>query len=392
MTQRTPLGNVFTSIKVAGQPVKDWPRKLELRQEWARHDIMRLDIVVPMRRPYQYKLSAWPDSSPVEITWGRLSPRTLTTWYGYVNHSELGSSGDDNRRGIQIAYTLTGTSKPMNTAVNKTWTNMTASTIAQQIARKWKLRCVYTSSSWVLDYEIQGGEPDFAFLARLAQKTGFRFAVSGGTLYFVDPLMMLSAASTYFVYDYRIDHLADRQDTAWDFRRLAGDALPGATVATRQVWGIDSSTNQPFHVNAAGASSPVVIQRTDKFARNRQEAQAMADAVQSLGQFTVGCDVTVLGNPLLYPGKVFRLDGTAMPDSSPGYYLISSAVHEMYASGKPDPLKDIYRTRLTGLKDSRSYIPVYKGIQRISPEIVTCTLAGSQWQSSNQSAIREGTN
>lgn len=392
MSQRTPLGNVYTAIKVSGQPVRDWPRKFELHQEWARHDTMRLDVTVPMRRPYQSRLTAWPDGSPVEITWGRLSPRTLSTWYGYVNHSELGSSADDSRRGIQIAYVLTGTSKPMNSAVNKTWLNMSASTIAQQIARKWRLRCVYTSSSWILDYEIQGGESDFAFLSRLAQKVGFRFGVSGGTLYFTDPMMLLSAASTYFIYDYRIDHLTDRQDTAWDFRRLAGDALPGSTYATRQVWGIDASTNQPFHVNAAGAASPLIIQRCDKYARNRQEAQAMADATQALGQFQVGCDVTVLGNPLLYPGKVFRLDGAAMPDSSAGYYLVSSSVHEMYASGKPDPDKDIYRTRITGLKDSRSYIPAYKGIQKISPEVVTCILAGSQWQSSNQSAIREGSN
>lgn len=386
------LGNVWTQVKVNGQVVKDWPRRFELHQEWGKHDVLSTAIVVPRMHPYQSKLTAWPDNSLIEIQWGRLSPRTISTWYGYVNHSELTSTAEDGQRGIVIDYLITGTSKPMNSAVNTTWQNITASAIAQQIAAKWKLRCVFTNSTWVLDYEVQAGESDFSFLNRLAQKTGFRFWVSGGTLYFTDPLMMLSAASTYFVYDYTIDGALTYADTAKNFRRLAGDNLPGAAQATRQIWGIDASNNQRFHVSAAGSSGPVMVQRTDKFARNLDEAQQMADAVQSLAQFQVGCSVDVLGNTLLYPGKVFRLDGKAMADSSQGYYLITAATHKMYASGLTDATKDLYWTSLTGLKDSRSYIPAYKGIQKISPEIVTCIRAGNQWQASAQSAIQEGSN
>src|SRR5581483_11373323 len=100
--------------------------------------------------------------------------------------------------------------------------------------------------------------------------------------------------------------------------------------------------------------------------------------------------VDVLGNVLLYPGKVFRLDGKAMADSSQGYYLITAATHKLYASGLDDTIKDLYWTTLTGLKDSRSYIPRYKGIKKFSPEIVTCIRAGNQWQASAQSAIQEG--
>lgn len=384
------LGNVWTQVKVNGQIVKDWPRDFELHQEWGKHDVLTTSVVVPRQHPYQSRLTAWPDNSLIEIQWGRLSPRTISTWYGYVNHSELTSVTSDGNRGIQVDYLITGTSKPMNSAVNMTWQNITASVIAQQIATKWKLRCVFTSSSWILDYEVQAGESDFSFLNRLAQKVGFRFYVSGGTLYFIDPLMMLSAASTYFIYDYTIDGALTYADTAKNFRRLAGDNLPGAAAATRQIWGIDSSNNQRFHVNASGSSGPVMVQRNDKFARSRDEAQNMADAVQSLAQFQVGCAVDVLGNVLLYPGKVFRLDGKAMTDSSQGYYLITSATHKMHASGLTDATKDLYWTHLTGLKDSRSYIPAYKGIQKISPEIVTCIRAGSQWQASSQSAIQEG--
>lgn len=384
------LGNVYTQIKINGQLTQDWPRTFELRQEWGKHDVLSMSITVPYLHPYQSRLTAWPDNALVEVTWGRMSPRTISTWYGYINHSQLLSTASDGKRAIQIDYTVTGTSKPMNTAVNKTWLGMTASTIAQQIAVKWKLRCVYTSSAWILDYEVQAGESDFAFLNRLAQKIGYRFFVSGGTLYFTDPLMMLSAASTYFIYDYTIDGSLTYADTAKNFRRLAGDNLPGAAQATRQIWGVDSSTNQRFYVNAAGSSGNVVVQRNDKFARNRTEAQNMADAVQSLSQFQVGCTVEVLGNTLLYPGKVFRLDGKAMADSSAGYYLITEAVHRMHASGLDDATKDLYWTQLTGLKDSRSYIPAYKGIQKISPEIVTCVRAGNLWQSTSQSAISEG--
>lgn len=386
------LGNVYTQVKVNGQVVKDWPRDFTLHQEWGRHDILTLSVTVPRLHPYQSQLAAWPDNSLVEVTWGRLSPRAISTWYGYVNHSDLRSTSSDGQRGIQVGYSVIGTSKPMNTAVNMTWTNVTGSAIAQQIAKKWKLRCVFTSSTWILDYEVQAGESDFSFLNRIAQKIGFRFFVSGGTLYFTDPLMMLSAASTYFVHEYTIDGALTYADTAKDFCRLAGDNLPGAAAATRTIWGVDSTTNQRFSVNASGSSGPVTVQRGDKFARSRSEAQNMADAVQSLAQFQVGCTVDVLGATLLYPGKVIRLDGKAMADSSAGYYLIAAATHRMHASGLADTTKDLYWTSVTGLKSSRSYIPAYKGIQQISPEIVTCIDAGGQWQASSQSAIAEGTN
>lgn len=391
MPRNPVLGNVWTSVKVNGQLVKDWPRRLELCQEWGCHDVATLSIIVPRMHPWQWKLAAWPDNAMIEITWGRLSPRTISTWYGYVSHSELRSTALDGQRAIQVDYLIIGTSKPLNTAVNKTWQNVTAPVMAQAIALKYRLRCVFTPSSWVLDYEVQAGEPDFAFLCRMAAKTGYRFWVSGGTLYFTDPLMMLSAASTYFVYQYVIDGALTYADTAKNFQRLAGDNLPGSAAAQRTIWGIDSSNNQRFEVTAAGSGGPVTVQRTDKFARSRGEGQAMADAVQSLAQFQVGCTVDVLGNTLLYPGKVFRIDGKALADNAAGYYLISSAVHCITAAGLTDTTKDTYWTTLTGLKDSRSYIPRYKGIQKISPEIVTCVNAGGQWQASSQSAISEGT-
>lgn len=413
-TGNQPLGNVYTSFTVNGAVVKDWPRDFTLTQEYGQHDVLKATIIVPYLHPNISQLTAWADNAAISVTWGRLSPMTISTWYGYVNHHELQSTVQDGKRAVQMDYYIIGTSKPMNTAVNKTWLNVTASTIAQQLAQKYFLRCVFTNSTWTLDYEVQAGETDFNFLSRIAQKIGYRFLVSGGTLYFVDPLMMFSSASTSFVFTYTIDNSLGYQDTAANFHRMAGDNLPGAAVATRSISGIDDSTNALFSVTpsaaastsalssvttaptttaaAASTTSGILVQRNDKFARTTAEAQTMVNAVQQLAQFQVGCTVDVQGNTLLYPGKVVSLTGKALPDSAAGYYFITKASHQIYASGWTDATKDIYKTSLTALKSSKTAIPAYAGIQQISPEFVTMTLSGGQWHASQQGTVPEGTN
>jgi hypothetical protein len=104
----------------------------------------------------------------------------------------------------------------------------------------------------------------------------------------------------------------------------------------------------------------------------------------------VGCTVDVQGNTLLYPGKVISLTGKALPDSAAGYYFITKASHQIYASGWTDATKEIYKTNVTALKSSKASIPAYSGIQQISPEFVTMTLSGGQWQASNQGTVTEG--
>ena len=411
-TGNQPLGNVYVSFTVNGTAVQDWPRHFTLTQEYGQHDVMQATIIVPYLHPNISQLTAWADNAPISVTWGRLSPMTISTWYGYVNHHELQSTVQDGKRAVQMDYYIIGTSKPMNTAVNKTWLNITGSAIAQQLATKYFLRAVLTTSSWTLDYEVQAGETDFNFLARIAQKIGYRFYVSGGTLYFVDPLMMFASASTNFVFTYNIDNSLGYQDTAANFHRLAGDNLPGSAVATRQICGIDDSTNALFTVTPAAATSTnplssvttaptttaaagtttsgILVQRNDKFARTTAEAQSMVNAVQQLAQFQVGCTVDVQGNTLLYPGKTITLTGKAIPDSGAGLYFITKVFHQIYSSGWTDATKDIYKTSVTALKSSKNTIPSAAGLQQISPELVTMNLSGGQWQSSSQGTVTEG--
>ena len=413
-TAPAPLRNVYVSFSVNGTVVLDWPRHFSLTQEYGQHDVLKATIIVPYLHPNISQLTAWADNAPISVTWGRLSPMTISTWYGYVNHHELQSTVIDGKRAVQMDYYIIGTSKPMNTAVNKTWLNVTGSAIAQQLATKYFLRAVITNSTWTLDYEVQAGETDFNFLARIAQKIGYRFYVSGGTMYFVDPLMMFASASTSFIFTYNIDNSLGYADTAWNFHRLAGDNLPGSAVATRQICGIDDSTNALFTVTPAAAASVsalssvtavptpgaatgtttsgILVQRNDKFARNTAEAQSMVNAVQQLAQFQVGCTVDVQGNNLLYPGKTITLAGKALPDTAAGLYFITKTVHQIYSSGWTDATKDVYKTSVTALKSSKSAVPAAAGIQQISPELVGMSLSGSQWQSSQQGTVTEGTN
>ena len=194
-------------------------------------------------------ITPWADNAPVQITWGR-QPQTIMTWYGYVNHHKMATIADSGTHNLQYTYYCIGTSKPMNTVASKAWGSVTPTYIAQQMAAKYSLRCVVTSTTWVLTNEVQANETDFQYMNRVASKTGYRFWVSGGTMYFIDPAVVLVATSTQLVPNYFMYKRLDWQDTIRDFQKYQGDNLPGSQVATRNLYGIDPLTGAFFTATA----------------------------------------------------------------------------------------------------------------------------------------------
>ena len=385
-----PVAPTLYSLEIAGSACSDLPYDVELRESWGAHDLVFLRIPVAPGTPYKHLLTAWADNAPVKMVWGRGSVN-MSTWYGYVNHHEVASNDDAGMGTIQITYVCIGTSKPMNTEVSKAWPITTPTAIAQTIARKYSLRCVVTSTNFNLPFERQV-ESDFSFLNRIAAKVGYRFWVSGGTLYFIDPIVCLSGQSKLFVPQYRIDKIPTQRDTARDFQRIKGDNIPGAVVTQRQISGVDQSTGQPFTV-LADTSTPgtTTTINTTRHVTSYQQAKQIVNAQQSLSQFWIQASVEVFGYTLLYPGKVINLQGYALPDGAQGNWIVTSAQHVLTIGGSPDPSKDIYITRLGLMTNSAMGAPSIKGVSPVSPEIIPCILISkSIWQSTSFAIIIDG--
>ena len=385
------VGPVIYQVKVNGAIATngvsaDWILDAELNQTWGRHDVVVLRIEYNRMFKMQ-SIRPWPDNATIEIQWGR-KPRALNTWDGYVNHPTLSGNADSGTHNLQYTYYCIGTSKPLNTVTNKFWGSVTPTYIAKQLAAKYRLRCVVTSTSWVLQSEAQVNETDFHFLNRIANKTGFRFWVGGGTMYFIDPAVVIAGAGQNTVPTFTMNKRLDWQDTLRDFRNLQGDNLPGAPVAKRTVYGVDPASGQVFHASAGAGS--IQQSSTVRVATSLADATNHVNAWHDLSQWFIAAEAEIFGDVLVYPGKVIGINGNAVPQADQGAWIVASAKHLLKMSGSSMPTSDKYLTQVALVRNAGGGKPTIKGATRIAPEVVGMVGSGGQWVSTSMSVIVDG--
>lgn len=385
-----PVGPVVYQVTVNGAVVTDFILDVEIMQTWGYHDMVILRIEYN-RAINMGAIAPWADNAPVQVVWGR-QPQTLITWYGYVNHHKLSTTADSGTNNLQYTYYCIGTSKPMNTVSSKVWGSVTPTYIAQQMAAKYRLRCVVSSTSWTLTNEIQASETDFSYMNRIAAKTGYRFWVGGGTMYFIDPAVVLIATATQLVPNYYMYKRLDWQDTIRDFQKYQGDNLPGSLVATRNLYGIDPVTGQFFTATSGTVGTGAFVQtNTVRTATSLADAQSHVNAWQALSQWWIAGTAELFGTTLIYPGKVVHLQGDAMPSEDSGFWIVGSARQLLKMSGTSAVTADKYVTQVSVLRNTTAAIP-YQTAQQITPEFVSMSLSGTTWVSSDTSVVADNTN
>lgn len=382
------VGPVAYAIYVNEQLVKNFALDTELRQAWGQHDLFFVRIEYP-RGLTLSNLNLWADNSPIRIVWGQ-NPGNTLTWYGYVNHHTIDANADSGSKAMQVTYTCIGTSKPMNTDKTRRWGQVTGTYMAKTIASEYGLRCVLSSSPWVLPSETQANESDFKFLNRVADKIGYRFWVSGGTLYFIDPAVALQGCVNQNVPSFSMDKSFLYLDTIRNFHMLKGDNIPGSAQTTRTIYGIDSQSGDVFSAiaNLPGTVSSGISQiNTDWPVKSQHEAQQLINAMQSRSQFWQAATAELYGTSLVYPGKLIQLSGKQLNKESSGFWVVSSADHVMRSSGTSDPTKDRYVTHVELLKNTSVVLPVLKNTTKILPEFVPCKLYKGVWRAATQTVI-----
>lgn len=424
MTTPTPVPPVVYQVSVNGTRITDFPLDMTLQQTWGEHDVATIRIEYNRAFPVG-DIMVWPDNAAVSILWGQ-GPNPLQTWYGYVSHSEQKSNADSGTHDLQYTYYLIGTSKPMNTDNSFVWGNVSGTYIATQMATKYHFRSVLTSTDWVLSGETQANMSDFDYLNYIANKIGYRFWVSGGTLYFIDPAVVLAGTSSQSVPVFRQDKLLTQQDTMRNFRQLQGDNLPGSTVAQRQIYGIDPTSGHLFLATAGnstgtgnatingttpisgtgmvtgggtaagpgtgtGATTGTIAKtNTARVPLSYANATQIVNAWQGLSQFWIGAQAELFGNSLVYPGKIVYLDGIALPGNNIGYWIVTSAKHILRSSGIGLTSSDRFLTQAILMRNTSATMPTLKGTTTVSPEFVTCTLSGGLWYSSSMQTLYDG--
>lgn len=360
----------------------------QLVQEYGQHDLFYLRMEVPSNQAANIStMSIWPDDVPVEVVWGRAPD--LRTFYGYVNHHEIDSAADSGTNNLQLTYVLIGTSGVMNNAVHKRWEGVTPTYIARMIAAKYNLRAVTSPSVVGLDYAVQVGESDFQFLNRLAFETGYRFWVSGATLYFISPLVAIEGLGQSAIPEFTQTKSITMLDTCRFFKYLKGKNLPGAVQAQRTIYGIDhhGDSGTVFTATTPNTNSSRVAIKTDFAAQAFIDAQLRVDAWASLAQFWIGASAQFYGYTRIYPGKLVQLAGGGLPDGAQGYWLVAHATHNLLSSWTGLGSRDRFVTDVILLRSEENKSAVLANTLPVSPEFATMTLTSSGWSSDAQVGV-----
>lgn len=377
---------VVYAVTINGTPVSETILNVSLEMAWGMHDIVALRIEYN-RGEDMSSITPWPDNALVTMTWGQ-SAGALMTWYGYINHYEMRSNADSGYHNLQITYYCIGTSKPMNSQQSYNWGSVTGTYVAKTMAARYGFRAVVTSGAQVQYNLTQANMSDFQFMQYLAQKTGYRFWCSNGTLYFVDPVIYFMGGFNQGVSTFQQDKKQFQQDTMRDFTVLRGDNLPGATVANRVVYGIDGATGRLIS-SSTGGSGPTIVNTTWSV-NSLADAQQVLESWQGLSQFWIQATAEFFGDQGIYPGKIVYLDGNALPGGNIGYWVVSRAKHLLLMSGTPLPTLDKYTTQVDLLRNTGGPVPNYKNVVTVSPEIVMCVNNQGTWQASQQVVIVDG--
>lgn len=387
------LGPVIYQVYVNGVKYNQQPPVLDaqLVQEYGKHDMMYLRIEYPPGSNLT-SLSVWPDDTPLMIYWGR-SP-DIMTWYGYVNHHEIAGAADSGSNNPQVTYVGIGTSMVLNADVNRRWEQVSPTYIAKKIAFENGLRPVVTPirdyELWPLNYEVQVNESDFHFLNRMADRTGMRFWCSGGSLYMVSPDVALTGGGQTAPPVYTMNKAIGTLDTCRNFRYLKGKNLPGSVQANRVIYGIDKASNNVFAASTQPRSKTTrVAAKTTAFSDNYTDASQRIKGWSKLSQFWIGATALLYGNTSLYPGKLVNLQGLALPDNAPGYWLVTKTTHTMVQSVTANAVLDVYMTGVTLLRNEEKVnTVVLTNIDPVVPEFTAMTLNPDYlWIATDRSAV-----
>lgn len=184
--QRTPIRAFYINGQLVPAPEI---KEAELSRDAFMHDHLRVSFVYPdVRRVSELS------GAPVVMRYG--GGNAQGTFHGYVKDAtpDIGV----NTLGIArlIEFTCLGPSSIMQSGSPRNFAGMTADAIAKQVVLPYQLAVISDRHPYVWPSLMQTDESDWQFLVCLAQRIGFLLVVDGVTVYFIDPLRIVTMSGT----------------------------------------------------------------------------------------------------------------------------------------------------------------------------------------------------
>lgn len=394
-------------------PLPQWSPCVQIIQQTNAHPIALLDVVYigkGLGSSGNGSSTAWQylkEDTPVQINYGQ-KPHYVYPFLGYVASYKLMRSGTDpGYKGItttRVQYTITGTSKVMQSTVNQAWKHTSISAIAGAIATRNGFRGIIHSYKAAIDYRLQNCS-DFKFLAQLADEIGYRFYIDNTDLYFINPQQILNRNNTRNVPQFWSYNSPGLWDTVRSFQPIVGTITPdGGVVANRNVVGLNPTTATLVQ----SSSNPVIVSSQNSDVQlgtsitkyyNTHPAESYYEASQKVNAdylrnlYWNTADTDLRGDARVRPNNLVNLVGSALPENDAGLWLVQGSVHNLTM---PPPMGNknaaTYMTTTELVRD-QIYIANTTPISETASvtQNIPAQLVGGVWRSSNLGATTYAT-
>lgn len=345
-----PLGTPFAPFARVNSPAMtghELVTGLTLSLAEARHAVGVLTVLIPVATDRQVldatvpSYLVWPDRSPVSLTYGS-SRADSYDWYGYISSHQVMSGAGATTIGqfptIPVQYTLTGATMVMQSAKTQAFAAQSASSIARQIAAGDRFDLATQPHPRVLPASVQAGQSDFAYLNALAAQVGWRCWPDNGLLYFLDPAVALTAASS--APTMVKNSQPGLYDTLMSFTSTVGETDPsGAILATQTAYAMRTgsghlaqATTTPTRIVAGQSVAPQFTQIISAPVNSYKEAAYNTSAAAANARYWVSAAATCDGNTNLRPGRLLNAAGAGLKSADQGLWRICSAEHQINLS------------------------------------------------------------
>lgn len=266
------------------------------------------------------------------------SPMQLTVqgreFVGYVH--DIKANRDSKSNFTEVSFI--GASYVMRQASQQTYKNVTASMVAEKIAKKYGFSYKIVPHPRVFPQLSQAGMTDWEFLVKLAKQCGYFMRVTSTSLYF-QPILQefdekIGEAPKYT----QIDAGFKSQFPLYSFSPRVGETLThqGADKSAVSIAGVNPETGQYFKytkqrrgTTTRAISQPELFDKhaTATVAPSYEAAVYEAISADEKSKFPYVAEAEILGNSTVSPGSPIYLDGLGNKYS--GYWTVLEVEHHV---------------------------------------------------------------
>ena len=316
-------------------------RSVTIIQEMGKHDIVQ----VRYSRFNTAFYKAIKTGVPVRIIWK--NDKVSEEFLGYTTDVSFPTKHQLIR---EVTITCVGASYPLKQRASKIWKNKTASEIAVEVAKKFKLKPFVTSSSIRFSQQSLSGHSYWEKLNELATKIGYGVQVVGTELHFhpIDKMIdqfMTTIPVMSFKDPFKNPHASYISPTLEYFEPTIGDHIESASFArsTNTVGGVDPITGKTYSVKTSSNKVGKKLRKntteplfstieTNTVVGSNAMAKSLSEARAQLGRLTIPAKAVGQGDPRISPWRTVEVKGTG--DTTDGFWIVQKAEHTVYFDGR----------------------------------------------------------